>query len=91
LKSLDWEAVIVDEGQRLKLSKVFHHLEQLPAEFRLVLFHEQLKDNTSDISHLIAFLDTEKESQPIDEFEEQQHDSSEHLGLLKNKLSEYIV
>lgn len=91
LKCLDWEAVIVDEGQRLKLSKVFQHLEELPADFRLVLFHEQLKDNAPDISHLLAFLDTEKESQPIYEFEEQQHDSSEHLGLLKSKLSEYIV
>lgn len=91
LKCLDWEAIIVDEGQRLKLSKVFQHLEQLPADFRLVLFHEQLKDNAPDISHLLAFLNTEKESQPIDDFEEQQHDSSEHLGLLKSKLSEYIV
>lgn len=91
LKCLDWEAVIVDEGQRLKLSKVFQHLEQLPADFRLVLFHEQLKDNAPDVSHLLAFLDSEKESQPIDEFEDQEHDSSEHLGLLKSKLSEYIV
>lgn len=88
---LDWEAVIVDEGQRLKLSKVFQHLEQLPADFRLVLFHEQLKDNASDVSHLLAFLDSEKESEHVDEFEEKQHDSSEHLGLLKSKLSEYIV
>lgn len=56
---LDWEAVIVDEGQRLKLSKVFQHLEQLSADFRLVLFHEQLKDNAPDVSHLLAFLDSD--------------------------------
>ena len=49
------------------------------------------QDNAPDISHLLAFLNTEKESQPIDDFEEQEHDSSEHLGLLKSKLSEYIV
>ena len=56
-----------------------------------MIFHEQLKDNAPDVSHLVAFLDTKKESQHVDDFEEQQHNSSEHLGLLKSKLSENIV
>ena len=56
-----------------------------------MIFHEKLKDNAPDVSHLLAFLDTEKESQHVNEFEEQQHNSSENLGLLKRKLSENIV
>ena len=43
LKGLDFEAVIVDESQRLKGAKTSKSLRQLASVFRLLLYSEPIK------------------------------------------------
>jgi len=59
LKSVEWEALIVDEGHRLKKkeSKLFQELQAFKANFRLLLSGTPLQNNLAELFTLMHFLD----------------------------------
>ncbi|XP_057841806.2 uncharacterized protein LOC131051349 isoform X2 [Cryptomeria japonica] len=87
MKSIEWEALIIDECQHFKLSKVIAQLKQLTVDFRLLLFNKQMKENTAELSHFLSFLDPRNDYIP----EHQHQDGSEYLVSLKGKLLEYTA
>lgn len=61
-----WEAVVVDEGQRLKNqdSKLFKELSEFKSNFRLLLTGTPLQNSLKELFTLLSFLDSEKFKDP---------------------------
>lgn len=62
LTSIKWDAVVVDEGQRLKNqdSKLFKDLSDFKDNFRLLLTGTPLQNSLKELFTLMCFLDNEK-------------------------------
>ena len=58
-KSVNWQGLIVDEGQRLKNDKnlLYSALGQLKAPFRILLTGTPLQNNQRELFNLLHFLD----------------------------------
>jgi len=58
-KSIPWQALIVDEGQRLKSDKniIYESLSALKIPFRLLLTGTPLQNNARELFNLLQFLD----------------------------------
>ena len=58
-RSVNWQALIVDEGQRLKNDKnlLYSALGQLKAPFRILLTGTPLQNNQRELFNLLHFLD----------------------------------
>lgn len=59
LRSVNWQGLIVDEGQRLKNDKnlLYSALGQLKAPFRILLTGTPLQNNQRELFNLLHFLD----------------------------------
>jgi len=62
LSSIAWEAIIVDEGQRLKNqeSKLFRDLSDFNSQFRLLLTGTPLQNNLKELFTLLSFLEPDE-------------------------------
>ena len=62
LMSIKWDAIVVDEGQRLKNqdSKLFRELSDFKDTFRLLLTGTPLQNSLKELFTLMSFLDSEK-------------------------------
>ena len=62
LAPFEWQALIIDEGQRMKNnnSKLFKRLMLLRVQFRLLLSGTPLQNNFEELYNLLEFLDNEK-------------------------------
>ena len=62
LGRVDWEALIIDEGHRLKSksSKLFQTLQKFRTRFRLLLTGTPLQNNLEELWTLLHFLQPEK-------------------------------
>ena len=58
-KKINWAALIVDEGQRLKNDKniLYHALSQLKLPFKILLTGTPLQNNQRELFNLLQFLD----------------------------------
>jgi len=59
---LEWQVVVIDEGQRLKnnASKMFKLCSVLRSRFRLLLSGTPLQNNFEELYNLLEFLDPVK-------------------------------
>ncbi|KAI7094184.1 SNF2 family DNA-dependent chromodomain-containing ATPase [Hortaea werneckii] len=80
-RSVPWQGLIVDEGQRLKNDKniLYSALGALKAPFRILLTGTPLQNNQRELFNLLQFLD---DSYKAEELEERFHD------LTQEKISE---
>ncbi len=62
LLGLEWQVVVIDEGQRLKnnASKMFKMSSALRSRFRLLLSGTPLQNNFEELYNLLEFLDPVK-------------------------------
>ena len=62
LTCIKWQAVIVDEGHRLRnvKSKLLFALQQLSSDFRLLLTGTPLQNNTQELWSLLNFIEPGK-------------------------------
>ncbi len=62
LLGLEWQVVVIDEGQRLKnnASKMFRMSSALRSRFRLLLSGTPLQNNFEELYNLLEFLDPVK-------------------------------
>jgi len=62
LARIEWQAVIIDEGQRMKNnnSKFFKLCLALQTRFRLLLSGTPLQNNFDELYNMMEFLDPEK-------------------------------
>eukprot|EP00347_Sterkiella_histriomuscorum_P014308 403361369 len=76
--SIDWRAIIIDEGQRLKSneSKLFRLASTLQTEWRLLLSGTPLQNNIGELFNLLEYLDPSKFNQKFrDDFQKKNSSS----------------
>ncbi|KAF7805613.1 helicase protein MOM1-like isoform X1 [Senna tora] len=81
-----WEAIIVDECS--KISSSLKQTKMLNADLRILLLSGQLKDNIIEYNNILALLDCQHCSE---DNEELICNSSDRIGVLKDKLSSYVA
>ncbi|KAI5073192.1 hypothetical protein GOP47_0011205 [Adiantum capillus-veneris] len=83
LKELSFEALIIDECQRLKGTKSSKSLRQFASPYRLLLLGEPIKNNTEDYHYILQELAGGKDDTPQEE--------NATLMQLKTLVSKHIV
>ncbi|KAL2650122.1 hypothetical protein R1flu_018250 [Riccia fluitans] len=91
LRKFEWEALILDEGHRARLSKSYRQL-QFRAPYRLILLSDYSKCTPWELQQFLVFLEPENTTL---ESELQKHlerlDEDSQLVFLRGKLSEKMV
>lgn len=90
-KSVPWQGLIVDEGQRLKNDKnqLYAALSALKTPFKILLTGTPLQNNQRELFNLLHFLDDSKNAAQL---EEQFQDLNENnLGELHEMIRPYFL
>ncbi len=94
LKKVDWEALVVDEGHRLKSksSKLFEALQGFRTNFRLLLTGTPLQNNLEELWTLLHFLQPE-EFASLETFQAsfESLDREDQIGKLHGMLAPHIL
>ncbi|KAL7265076.1 hypothetical protein ACSBR1_002930 [Camellia fascicularis] len=88
LEGLKWGAIIVDEGQRPRMSVLLKKLKAVTADLRLLLVSGQIKDRRADYHNLLAFLDSELDGVKENAFE---NDPNYDIYKLKESLARFVA
>ncbi|GMY14764.1 chromodomain-helicase-DNA-binding protein 2-like isoform X2 [Fagus crenata] len=88
LESIEWEAIIIDQCQRSKMSKHFEQIRMLAADMRILLISGQIKDCPGDYINLLSLLDSGFNGLNSDNMV---IDSSTDISILKERVAEYIA
>ncbi|OMO91541.1 hypothetical protein COLO4_18304 [Corchorus olitorius] len=88
LDCIGWEAIIVDECQRPRITSCFEQIKLLTARRRLLIVSGQLKDNMAEYLNLLSLLDSQSNSNDSDGL---LINSSDVIGILKERLAKYIA
>ncbi|KAI8012955.1 Helicase protein MOM1 [Camellia lanceoleosa] len=88
LEGLKWGAIIVDEGQRPRMSVLLKKLKAVTADLRLLLLSGQIKDRRADYHNLLAFLDSELDGVKENAFE---NDPNYDIYKLKESLARFVA
>ncbi|KAK9022271.1 hypothetical protein V6N11_002551 [Hibiscus sabdariffa] len=86
LDCIGWEAIIVDECQRPRISSCFEQIKMLTASKRLLIISSQLKDNASQYLNLLSLLDSQSDSN-----NRELMNSSNSIETLKERLAMYVA
>ncbi|XP_020580653.1 uncharacterized protein LOC110024818 isoform X2 [Phalaenopsis equestris] len=92
INCIDWDVVIIDKCQNSKMFRYLEQLKSLNADFKLLPFNLQMKDNLSDYRILLSFL--LKGGTVDDDLAALKADDNEAPGALaavKEKLAHHIV
>ena len=94
LRKVGWEALIIDEGHRLKCktSKLFEALQTLRTSFRLLLTGTPLQNNLEELWTLLHFLQPE-EFASLETFQAsfESLDHEDQIGKLHGMLAPHIL
>ena len=94
LRKVGWEALIIDEGHRLKCktSKLFEALQTLRTSFRLLLTGTPLQNNLEELWTLLHFLQPE-EFASLETFQSsfETLDHEDQIGKLHGMLAPHIL
>ncbi|KAF9447799.1 hypothetical protein P691DRAFT_801793 [Macrolepiota fuliginosa MF-IS2] len=88
-----WEALVVDEGQRLKSdnSLLFRKLNELRSNHRVIMTGTPLNNNIRELFNLMNFLDP-KEWSDLEALEKEYADlDEESIKILHNRLRPYFL
>ncbi|ERN08403.1 uncharacterized protein LOC18995828 isoform X1 [Amborella trichopoda] len=89
LDCLRWEAIIVDECHRSRVSRNLQQLGKLVTDFRLLLFRDQVKDSLTDYRNLLSFLEAKVETVSG---KSSPNDSNNNSAVeLKERFSRYLA
>ncbi|EHA8589262.1 hypothetical protein COCNU_scaffold008759G000060 [Cocos nucifera] len=91
LYCIGWEAIIVDECQKSRVSKHFEQFRNLSSDFRLLLFSGPLKDNLVDYLNTLSFLDPKGQENPVDNSKFDITNDNDRLAILKERLAFYVA
>ncbi|XP_077252881.1 uncharacterized protein LOC143892273 [Tasmannia lanceolata] len=91
LNCLGWEAIIVDECHRSRISKHFEQIRLFTCDFRLLLVNGPVKDNIPEYINLLSLLDSGKEGIDSDGLKNESNDSIGTLAVLKEKFAQYLA
>ncbi|XP_031285187.1 helicase protein MOM1 [Pistacia vera] len=89
-ESIGWEAIIVDECQRSKISSHLEQIKMLITKMRLLLVSGQLKDTIAEYLNMLSALDYQPDRGSLSN-EGFITDSIDNIGTLKEKLSKYVA
>lgn len=81
-RKINWQALVVDEGQRLKNDKniLYHSISALKAPFKVLLTGTPLQNNTRELFNLVQFLDNTVDAAQLEqEFTELTKDNIRRL------------
>ncbi|CAK9165204.1 unnamed protein product [Ilex paraguariensis] len=88
LECLRWEAVIIDECQRPRISAHFEQFKMLATDTRFLLLNGQVKDSMAEYLNLLSLLDCRGD---LDSSNVSNSESNDHLSKLKERLSQFIA
>ncbi|XP_040949489.1 helicase protein MOM1 isoform X2 [Gossypium hirsutum] len=88
LSCIGWEAIIVDECQRPRITSCFEQIKILTSNKRLLIISSQLKDNVVEYLNLFSLLDSQSGSNGSESL---LTDSSDDIDTLKERLAKYVV
>ncbi|PPD69326.1 hypothetical protein GOBAR_DD33794 [Gossypium barbadense] len=88
LSCIGWEAIIVDECQRPRITSCFEQIKILTSNKRLLIISSQLKDNVAEYLNLFSLLDSQSGSNGSESL---LTDSSDDIDTLKERLAKYVV
>jgi superfamily II DNA or RNA helicase len=90
-KSVSWQGLIVDEGQRLKNDKSLVHnvLKALKIPFRMLLTGTPLQNNIRELFNLLQFLDDTIDAETMET--EYTNMTKENIGQLHDLIRPFIL
>ncbi|MBA0594686.1 hypothetical protein Gorai_011582, partial [Gossypium raimondii] len=88
LSCIGWEAIIVDECQRPRITSCFEQIKILTSNKRLLIISSQLKDNVAEYLNLFSLLDSQSGSNGSESL---LTDSSDDIDTLKERLAKYVA
>ncbi|OVA18048.1 SNF2-related [Macleaya cordata] len=88
LKCLGWEAIIVDECQRSRVSKHFEDIKMLTTDFKLLLVSGPIKDSMVEYLNLLSFIDSGSDGNGIDNVK---IDSNDNIDKLKERFTRFVA
>nr|XP_029122314.1 LOW QUALITY PROTEIN: uncharacterized protein LOC105051204 [Elaeis guineensis] len=91
LYCIGWEAIIVDECQKSRVSKHFERFRNLSSDFRLLLFSGPLKDGFVDYLNTLSFLDPRGQENAVNISKFDITDDNDRLAILKERLAFYVA
>ncbi|XP_010262872.1 PREDICTED: helicase protein MOM1-like isoform X2 [Nelumbo nucifera] len=86
LECLEWEAIIVDECQQIRVSKHMEQIKMLTTDFRLLVASGQ--DSIAEYLNLLSFLDPGSEEINSDSLKT---DSIDNMSKLKKRLAQFVA
>lgn len=88
---INWTALVVDEGQRLKNDKnlLYHALGNLKLSFTVLLTGTPIQNNPRELFNLLAFLDKSLSAQKLEE--ENQELTQEKVEKVHEMLKTFIL
>ncbi|CAA6666441.1 unnamed protein product [Spirodela intermedia] len=84
-----WEALIVDDCQRFRVSKHLDHLNRLSSDFRLLLLDGQLEDNIGTYLSFLSFLDSGRNQCSVDGAGDSFNCGLTELAFVKERLLKF--
>nr|POF01115.1 chromatin remodeling factor mit1 [Quercus suber] len=90
-RSVPWQGMIVDEGQRLKNDKnlLYAALSAMKASFKILLTGTPLQNNTRELFNLLQFLDDNNDAAQLEE--EFSDLSQEKITQLHERIRPYFL
>ena len=90
-KRINWTALVVDEGQRLKNDKnlLYHALNNLKVSFTALLTGTPIQNNPRELFNLLAFLDKNLDATQLDE--ENKELTQEKVQKVHEMLKSFIL
>ncbi|PNP49615.1 hypothetical protein THARTR1_09626 [Trichoderma harzianum] len=90
-KSVNWQGLVVDEGQRLKNDQniLYNALRSMKIPFRLLLTGTPLQNNKRELFNLLQFIDERQNAEKLDE--EYAVLDKDNLPKLHEKIRPYFL
>ncbi|XP_041027437.1 uncharacterized protein LOC121267581 isoform X1 [Juglans microcarpa x Juglans regia] len=88
LECIGWEAIIIDECQRSKMSRHSGQIRMLPADMRLLLISGEIKDCRGDYLNMLSLLESGYDGLNSERMET---NSNTDISKLKKRLAQYIA
>ncbi|KAF6167820.1 hypothetical protein GIB67_027598 [Kingdonia uniflora] len=88
IKHLGWEAIIIDECQRYRVSKHFEQFKGIITHFKLLLVTGSIKDSVPEYLNLLSLIDSQDDKNVVDNLK---MDTNDNIGKLRERFAQFFV
>ncbi|KAF9598150.1 hypothetical protein IFM89_025590 [Coptis chinensis] len=93
LELIGWEAIIVDECHRSRMSRYFEQIRMLTNGFRLLFLNGPVKENIVEYQNLLSFLESgsDRNGDANLKIDSVKNDSGHSISKLKERFSHFVA